>query len=291
MFLNKRAGKKDRTEKEKVKKEEKTEEKASKKPLDWHVIAGKLGILAVMCVLILVIIMGQRLSNYILGQEVSGRTSDAADGENQTDQNEKMGKSEGKNESNGDNFFVILDPGHGESDSGKVGVNGVLEKDVNLIIASKVNRLLEERQIDTAMTRTTDTTTGQSKMDDMRARVDMINKSEADMVVSIHQNSYTAESVHGAQVFYHTQSEEGKKAALIMQEALLAADTDNTRQAKADSSYYMLKKTKKPLIIVECGFLSNWAEAKLLTSEEYQEKMAEAICEGIVDYLRLAESK
>lgn len=185
---------------------------------------------------------------------------------------------------------VIIDPGHGGSDPGKVGINGALEKDVNLSVAKKVKKKLEKKGYEVIMTREKDEmqseeNSNNQKVQDMKARVDLINETVPAVTVSIHQNSYTSEEVHGAQVFYYSHSEEGEKAALLMQEALLAVEPENTRQAKANDTYYLLKRTKVPTIIVECGFLSNAEEADQLISEEYQEKLAAAIVSGIEEYL------
>ena len=181
---------------------------------------------------------------------------------------------------------VVLDAGHGGSDPGKVGVNEAKEKDINLAIALKVKALLEKEKIEVIMTREDDTMLSKAgatnkKIEDMKARVEMINKNAPSLVVSIHQNSYQQENISGAQVFYYTHSAGGKEVAEQMQKALLACDPDNTRQAKANDTYYLLKRTEVPTIIVECGFLSNWKEAKLLVTDEYQDKLAKAICEGI----------
>ena len=112
--------------------------------------------------------------------------------------------------------------------------------------------------------------------------VERINKTMPQAAVSIHQNSYQDAQIHGAQVFYYSHSEEGKRMAEVMQKALLKADEENTRQAKANDTYYLLKRTEVPTIIVECGFLSNPEEAAKLVSPKYQEKLAEAIAEGIL---------
>lgn len=185
---------------------------------------------------------------------------------------------------------VVLDAGHGGSDPGKVGVNDVEEKTVNLAIAGMVQELLEKEKIDVVMTRKDDVMlTGRdgsaTKVGDMKARVALINETAPVLAVSIHQNSYHQEGVKGAQVFYYSHSEEGKKAAELMQEALLSLNTENNRKAKPNDTYYLLKRTEVPTIIVECGFLSNWEEAELLKSEEYQEKVAEAVVEGIKAYI------
>jgi N-acetylmuramoyl-L-alanine amidase len=184
----------------------------------------------------------------------------------------------------------VIDAGHGGDDPGKIGINNANEKDVNLQIAKKVKVLLEKQGIEVVMTREEDVMLAgedenNKKIQDMKARVQLMNDSGADMVVSIHQNSYTDESIHGAQVFYYTHSTEGKALAEILQEALLEVDSDNTRQAKADDTYYILKRTKSPTVIVECGFLSNSQEADLLITESYQDQLAESIMKGIITCL------
>lgn len=191
--------------------------------------------------------------------------------------------------------IIMIDPGHGGFDPGKVGVNGVNEKELNLQIASKLKILLEQNDFEVIMTRETDEglySEGDSnkKRTDMRKRVDMINQSKAALAVSIHQNSFGQESSKGAQVFFYVKSEEGKKFAQIMQEQIKETIGDgNHRVAKANDNYYMLKKTECPLVIVECGFLSNRKEAELLTTEEYQEKMAWAIHLGVLKYMNGSE--
>jgi len=89
-------------------------------------------------------------------------------------------------------------------------------------------------------------------------------------------------------VFYYSSSEQGKQLAEILQRCLVeGVDPENHRKAKGNDSYYLLKKMESPTVIVECGFLSNPEEATLLSTEEYQEKVAKAICQGIVEYLSL----
>lgn len=178
-------------------------------------------------------------------------------------------------------YCVVLDPGHGGGDPGKVGVNGEKEKDLNLKIACEVQKLLTDAGIRVVMTRSEDEALD-GKLEDMKKRVALINDTAPNLVVSIHQNSYTDSSVKGAQVFYHTSSEQGRELALVMQEELYRLDEENRRQAKGNDTYYMLRNTKVPSIIVECGFLSNSEEAALLCTEEYQIKLAEVICAGII---------
>ncbi|QHQ60082.1 N-acetylmuramoyl-L-alanine amidase [Anaerocolumna sedimenticola] len=186
---------------------------------------------------------------------------------------------------------IVLDAGHGGMDPGKVGVNGALEKDINLSITLKLKKLLEQNDIEVIMTRSDDSglySSGDSnkKSADMRKRVEIINNSNAVLAVSIHQNSFTQESIKGAQVFYYTSSDTGKEFAEIMQDQIKKSIQDgNKRVAKANDSYYMLRKTNCPIVIVECGYLSNYAEAALLTDEKYQDKMAWAIHLGLISYL------
>lgn len=189
------------------------------------------------------------------------------------------------------NRVVVIDAGHGGFDPGKVGINGALEKDINLEIAKKVKAFLEADDIQVVMTRESEAglyeeSDSNKKVQDMKKRINIIEEASPAVTVSIHQNSYHEEYVHGAQVFYYTASEEGKKLAKILQERLIeGVDKENTRVEKANNSYYLLKKTSTPIVIVECGFLSNREEADALTNELYQEKIAWAIHLGIIQYL------
>ena len=180
--------------------------------------------------------------------------------------------------------IVVIDAGHGGHDPGKVGVTDALENDINLQIAQKVKTYLEKNGIQVIMTREDDVMED-TKLEDMKKRVALINAIKPAITVSIQQNSYSDASVKGAQVFYYAGSEVSKEVASLMQEEMRKVDTENTRQIKSNSDFYMLKKTEVPTIIVECGFLSNPGEAEKLTSEEYQEEMAQAICNGIMVWL------
>ena len=184
---------------------------------------------------------------------------------------------------------VVIDAGHGGDDPGKVGINGAQEKDINLQIALLVKTFLEQNGV--VMTREDedglyDRSASNKKVQDMKNRIALIEETAPDIVVSIHQNSYPEEYVHGAQVFYYDGSSQGKELAEVLQRQLIErADPDNTRQVKANDSYYLLKKTSVPIVIVECGFLSNQAEAEKLCTPEYQERIAWAVHMGILEYL------
>lgn len=186
---------------------------------------------------------------------------------------------------------IVVDAGHGGADPGKVGINKAEEQDVNLKVAKKLKTLLEADGIEVIMTRTDknglyEESANNKKVEDMRKRCEIIEKAKPVFTISIHQNSYPEEYVKGAQVFYYGESAEGKKLAEVLQETLIEQlDPTNHRQAKANGSYYLLKKTSSPTVIVECGFLSNAQEASLLITKEYQKKVAEAVHTGVLQYL------
>lgn len=187
---------------------------------------------------------------------------------------------------------ILLDPGHGGIDPGKVSVTGTNEKEINLAISVKTKEKLEKAGYKVVMTREDDAglyKEGDSnkKTADMKRRCLMAEESKADILVSIHQNSYQSEGVKGAQVFYYSHSDEGEKLAKAIQKGFqTVVAPDNGREVKANDSYYILLNVKCPAVIAECGFLSNYEEAQLLEKEEYQEKVAEAICMGIEEYFQ-----
>ena len=183
------------------------------------------------------------------------------------------------------NVCVGIDAGHGGYDPGKISVNGDKEKDINLSISLKLKKLLEDAGYETVLTRNDDNSLDNKKTDDMKKRCDIINR-KADIAVSIHANSFPKESAKGAQVFYYNTSESGRKMAECVQQSFIKnIDATNQREITANNNYYMLRNTKCPLVIVECGFLSNTVEAKLLCTSSYQEKIAYAIFLGIEEYI------
>lgn len=182
---------------------------------------------------------------------------------------------------------IVIDAGHGGVDPGKVSIAGTEEKDINLSLALKLKEVLETDGYKVVLTRAADEDTCEgeyTKNGDLKKRVEIINSCDAEFVVSIHQNSYPDSSIHGAQVFYYSKSEEGKNMAECIQNSLLTMDSSNTRKAKSNDSYYLFRYTKCPTVIVECGFLSNPDEEALLMSEEYQTRMVQAIRNGIMQH-------
>lgn len=185
---------------------------------------------------------------------------------------------------------VVIDVGHGGKDPGKVGINQELEKDINLEVALKLEMFLQQSDLTVIMTRREDVglydeDADNKKVQDMKRRIELIDETNADLVVSIHQNSYRDSSVRGPQCFFYESSPEGSRIALILQEQLNdGLEIERPREAKANSSYYLLKKSTVPTVIVECGFLSNPEEAVLLTNEKYQEELAWNLYLGILEY-------
>ena len=180
---------------------------------------------------------------------------------------------------------IMIDAGHGGWDPGKVGRNETLEKDINLAIASKLQTYLEQSGSVVILSRSDDSALAKEKNDDLRGRTEIANTSKADIMVSIHQNSYPNPSVTGAQVFYYDDSEESKRLAESIQREIISfTDQKKNREAKANGNYFLLKKTKIPAVIVECGFLSSDEDRLKLMDEEYQEKMAWGIYLGIINY-------
>lgn len=188
-----------------------------------------------------------------------------------------------------------LQSAHGGSDPGKIGVHKEKEKDINLKISLKVRDKMEKENIQVVMTREKDQDLADEdsqnrKIQDLKKRCEIIHQTQPDCVVSIHQNSYPDENIKGAQVFYYEDSQEGKHLGGIMQKNLVEGlDKNNHRQAKGNKSYYLLKKTDATLVIVECGFISNSEESALLSSEKYQEQVAQSIVKGIKEYLETSK--
>ena len=187
---------------------------------------------------------------------------------------------------------IVLDAGHGGMDPGKVGVNNVLEKDINLSIVLKLKNLLEKEGFTVYLTRTSDSllSTPNStswKRDDMNARIQMVEQVQPFFTVSVHQNSFPDSTVNGPQVFYYKDSVESATMAQVIQDILnTQLQPEKKRAPQANTNYYLLTRTPTPTVIVECGFLSNPTEADLLIQEEYQNRVAYSIFSGILAYYK-----
>lgn len=183
----------------------------------------------------------------------------------------------------------VIDAGHGGMDGGTVSVTGTYESRINLEIAQRLEKLMGLLGYDTVMVRSTDTdlctegeTVRQQKNSDLRNRVATVNGQPGALLVSIHQNHFTESKYSGPQVFYASGSVSQTLAA-AMQTSLNAA-TGSRRECKAADSVYLMKNINCPGILVECGFLSNPTEARLLENENYQKKLCAVIAAVLAEY-------
>ena len=189
--------------------------------------------------------------------------------------------------------IIVIDAGHGVPDEGAQSSNGTTEAETNLKIALKLQNLLEQSGCTVVLTRSDENaiydldskTLKQKKISDIKNRVKIGNESSADIFVSIHLNKIPQSQYDGWQTFYKEGSEEGAKLAKTIQENLnKTIQKENNRIAKTIDNIYIIKHVEIPTTIVECGFLSNPEEEKLLLEDEYQNKLAWGIYNGIIDY-------
>ena len=188
---------------------------------------------------------------------------------------------------------IVIDAGHGGEDGGAV-CNGLYEKDINLSIALKLRNLLNICGYRTILTRDSDIsiydssakTTREKKVSDLKKRVEIINGSENNILVSIHQNKFEQSQYSGTQFFYSENSPGSIRLAEKMCESVTTLlQPENKRELKpAGDSIYILSNAKVPAVIAECGFLSNEEEAKKLADDSYQQLFAFSLFCGIVDY-------
>lgn len=190
---------------------------------------------------------------------------------------------------------ILVDPGHGGYDGGaRCRDSGTWEKHLNLAVALKVETCLQRMGAKVIMTRREDVDLAEAdrpasltkKRSDMQNRIAMAREGGADMVLSIHMNEYRSRAESGPQVFYRAGSEAGRLLAGCMQEALVAELQPSRVRTAMAGDYYILQ-LDVPSVLVECGFISNAQEERLLLDEAYQERLAQAIADGAAEYVRL----
>lgn len=195
---------------------------------------------------------------------------------------------------------LLIDAGHGGMDGGAESSRGVAEKEINLAIAGELKQLAEANGWRTVMTREDDGglytdrggTIRSMKTEDMKARRQMIEEIRPDIAVSIHLNSFREDpSVRGAQVFYPDMGgtpqvlEDSKKMAQQIQVNLIRAlDDGKQRSILPKHDVYLMKQVFSPIVLIECGFLSNSQDAENLQKSAYQRKIAGAIMDGIMKF-------
>lgn len=193
-----------------------------------------------------------------------------------------------------DCITVIIDAGHGGEDGG-AEVSGILEKDINLSIADKLAdtlrlcgvRVTEIRDEDISVYDDSAQTLREKKVSDLKHRVEIVNGSENNILVSIHQNKFDNSAYSGAQVFYSSNNDKSRVLAGSIRNSVVSLlQNDNTRELKpANSDIYLLDNATVPAVIVECGFLSNDEERAKLLDSGYQSEMAYSIAMGVLEYI------
>ena len=189
------------------------------------------------------------------------------------------------------NTCFIIDPGHGGVDGGATSYSGVLESNINLEIALRLNDLMHLLGLDTCMIRTTDIsvyTSGQTiaakKVSDLKERVRIVNETENSVLVSIHQNYFTDSRYSGAQVFYG-KDPAGKELAEALQKAFIQSlNPGSSRHIKSSEGIYLMQQVTCPAILIECGFLSNPEEDQKLQQPQYQKKLCCVIAAQLSSY-------
>lgn len=194
---------------------------------------------------------------------------------------------------------VIIDAGHGGVDGGTSAADGTVEKDLNLQIALKLDTMLKSMGVETILVRDSDIsihdesakTIRQKKVSDLKNRLALINNTEDSVFVSIHQNHFGKSKYRGTQIFYSKNNPMSLRLAeCIRMPVVTYLQPENTREIKqSGSEIYLLNNAQSPSVMVECGFLSNEEDTKLLKDEKYQQKLAFIISLGIIDYFAKTE--
>lgn len=189
---------------------------------------------------------------------------------------------------------VIIDAGHGGGDGGTQSSDGTLEKDINLQISLKLEKVLKLMGFDTVMIRREDKlicsdecdTVRERKVSDLNNRLEIARSYPEAIFISVHQNYFTESKYSGAQVFYSPLNEHSKQLADSLQKSIVnLTQPDNDRKIKKSSEdIFLLQKIESPAVMVECGFMSNPSEALKLKDESYQKQLALAIASGIIGY-------
>lgn len=191
---------------------------------------------------------------------------------------------------------VIIDAGHGGEDGGTSSKSGLVEKDVNLSLAFILKEKLEAQGINVILTRDTDRLLydrnvnyqGRKKKLDMAARLEIINNTESCIFISLHMNAFSDARYSGLQVWYSDNNPESQILADMIQKNIREnLQPENNRKIKsAGTSIYLLEQSACPAVLVECGFLSNVAEARLFESDEYKDTLCSHLCNSVIEFLK-----
>ncbi len=191
---------------------------------------------------------------------------------------------------------IIIDAGHGGEDGGTQSADGTLEKEINLAVSLKLEAILKDKGMETVMVRDGDfmiydadaSTQREKKVSDIHNRLKIVEENGSCILLSVHQNYFTESKYSGTQVFYSKNNPDSELLASEIQKSVVSAlQPENTRQIKeSGTDIYLLYHSQVPSVMVECGFMSNEAEAEKLKSDEYQHSMAQAIADGLDNYLK-----
>ena len=190
--------------------------------------------------------------------------------------------------------IIIVDAGHGGEDPGAVGVNGVLEKDINLQMALEIGRAFEEKGYIVVYTRTDDrllyseeeNIKGIRKISDLKNRCKVAARYPDSIFVSIHMNSFGSSKYSGLQVYYSEKNEASQGLANSIQNKVISdIQKDNNRTTKPGKDMYILENIDNTAVLIECGFLTNKAECEKLSKKEYQKELSFSIVCGIIEYI------
>ena len=191
---------------------------------------------------------------------------------------------------------IIIDAGHGYPDGGAVAYDGTLEKDINLEISKRLGmffvqsgaKVIYTREDDNAIVNQRDKKIREIKREDLKNRRDILNSGDGDIFLSIHMNNFDDSKYSGAQVFYDGNNPDSKELAMIVQNYLkVFVDKTNTREAKdAKNSIFIMRNSKTPCVLIECGFLSNKKELEKLMDEKYQKDLSYAIFCAVTEYIQ-----
>lgn len=189
---------------------------------------------------------------------------------------------------------MVIDPGHGGEDGGTVGVNGILEKDLNLIISNDLSDFFRFIGYEIIPTRTEDIMLydrnadykGRKKLLDLAARLEITNSAMPDLFLGIHMNAFPQQKYSGLTVYYSDSTPMSRQVAEhLCQDVITHLQPQNNREIKSGNNIYLLDRASPPAILVECGFLSNPAECELLSTKEYRQKLSLVIFSSLVSFL------
>lgn len=190
-----------------------------------------------------------------------------------------------------DRSCIAIDAGHGGIDGGAVSISGIPESQINLQIAERLNDLLHLLGYKTFMLRTSDTslhtdgtTISSQKISDLKHRVQMVEECDAQLLISIHQNTFSDKRYNGAQVFYHNDTDSISLAGHLQESFKQTINPDSNRKPKVVKGIYLMEHVPCSGLLVECGFLTNPQEELKLRSPEYQKAICSVIAATVSNH-------